>query len=141
MDSRKTIEVLNGLLAILCRSLPAYLAEARPWAQSADPRLRQAIEHLVADQNRYAQRITEMITKYGGRADPGRFPSEFAAKNDLSLDFLRHELLLRQEQNIAAIARCVVELEESAPLHALAEEILGNAKGHLDILTEKIRDV
>jgi hypothetical protein len=134
MKSLRTIEVLNELLRILCRSLPAYLADARPWAHSEDQRLRTAIEQLVADQQRYAQRVTEAIAERGGRPDSGRFPTEFTAKNDLALEFLRREIIHQQEQVVVAIEQCAAKLEGDALLHSLAEETLGNAKGHLDIL-------
>ena len=135
-ESLQTIEVLNELLRILCRSLPAYLADAKPWGQSEDQQLRTALDQLVADQQRYARRVTEAIAERGGRPDPGRFPTEFTAKNDLALEFLRREMIRQQEQDVAAIGRCAAELEGAASLHSLAEEILGNAKGHLDILKE-----
>jgi bacterioferritin (cytochrome b1) len=138
MKSLLTIRVLNQLLGCLCRSLPAYLADARPWAQSGDQQLHAAIDRLVADQDRYAKRVGEAIVELGGRPDPGSFPKGFAAKNDLSLTFLRQEVLDRQEQDIATIEACAAELEGDAALHALAEEILGNAKGHRDILKEMI---
>jgi hypothetical protein len=136
MNPRQTIEVLNELLRILCRSLPAYLADAKPWGQSADRQFRTALDQLVADQQRYARRVSEAITERGGRPDPGRFPTEFTAKHDLALEFLRREMIRGQEQDVVAIQRCAAEFEGTASLHSLAEEILGNAKGHLDILEE-----
>ena len=139
-DAIKAIRVLNDLLRILCRSLPAYLADAKPWAQSEDRQLRVALSHLVADQQRYAQRVAEAIAERGGRPDPGRFPAEFTAKHDLSIEFLRKEVIGQQEQNVLAIERCAAQVEDVAVLHALAEEILGNAKGHLDVLKEMLND-
>jgi hypothetical protein len=130
------IAVLNELLRLLCRSLPAYLADAKPWTQPEDRQLRTALEHLVADQRRYARRVTQQITQRGCRPDAGRFPAEFTAKNDLSLEYLRQEMIRQQEQNILVIRRCAADLEGLAVLHSLAEEILGNARGHLDILKE-----
>jgi hypothetical protein len=136
MKSIPTIRVLNELLRILCRSLPAYLADAKPWAQSGEQQLRAALDHLVADQQRYAQRVTEAVTACGAKPDPGRFPTEFTAKNDLSLEFLRREVIQWQERDVAVIERCAAQLEDIATLHSLAEEILGNTRGHLDILRE-----
>jgi hypothetical protein len=78
--------------------------------------------------------VAEAIGERGGRPDPGRFPTEFAAKNDLSLAFLLREIVESQRDEIASIERCVGQLEAESALHALAEEVLGNAKGHLDIL-------
>jgi hypothetical protein len=140
MKSLKTIRVLDELLRILCRSLPAYLSDARPWGQAGDQRLRSAFDHLVADQQRYARRVTEAIVECGGRPDPGRFPVSFTAKNDLSLEYLHRELIGQQERDVAAIERCAAQLEGIAPLHSLAEEILGNARGHLDVLRETMND-
>jgi hypothetical protein len=136
MNSPHIIAVLNELLRVVCRSLPAYLADARPWAPSDERQLRASLERLAADQQHYARRVEEAIGEYGGRPDPGRFPASFTAKNDLSLEYLRQEVINRQAEDIAAIECCAAELSDIAPLRALAEEILGNAKGHLDILTE-----
>ena len=79
--------MLNRLLAVLCRSLPAYLADAGlgPGGSPAD--IRTALGRLVADQQTYAQRVAEAISQRGGRPDPGPFPPEFAAKNDLAWSF------------------------------------------------------
>jgi hypothetical protein len=140
MNSVKTIQTLNELLRVLCRSLPAYLADARPWARSNDQQLRSALDHLVADQKRYAQYVAEAIAAQGGRPDPGSFASQFTAKHDLSLDFLLHEVIGHQERDISAIKRCAARLEDTSSLHALAEEILGNAKGHLDVLKERTKE-
>jgi hypothetical protein len=136
MESPRTIRVLNELLQVLRRSLPAYLADAKPWGQSEDQPLCSALDHLVADQQRYAQRVSEAIAEHGGHPDPGRFVMQWMAKNDLAIGFLLQEVIRRQEQDVAAIERCAAQLEGVAPLHSLAEEILGNAKGHLDILNE-----
>lgn len=136
LDTLEVVQVLNELLWLLCRSLPAYLADARPWTDSDDRQLRTALERLVADQQRYARRVDETIVSYGGRPDPGRFAMNLTAKNDLSLEFLRQEVINQQQQDIFRFERCAAEFENIPPLHALAEEILGNARGHLDILNE-----
>jgi hypothetical protein len=136
MKSHQTIRLLEELFTILCRSLPAYLADAKPWSSSAAQGLRDELTRIVADERRYAKRTADAIIELGGQPDAGRFPDEFASKNDLSLDFLRDEIVERQQWNIAAIEHCAAQLESTAALHSLAEEILGNARGHLDILKE-----
>jgi hypothetical protein len=136
MESPRTIRVLNELLQVLCRSLPAYLADAKPWGQSEDQPLRSALDRLVADQQRYARRLSEAITDRGGRPDRGQFAMQWMAKNDLAIGFLLQEVIRQQEQDVATIECCAAQLEGIAPLHSLAEEILGNAKGHLDVLRE-----
>jgi hypothetical protein len=136
IGSLKAIYVLNELLRTLCGSLTAYLADARPWTQSDDRQLRAALDHLVADQQRYARRVSEAITAQGGRPEPGRFPMNFTAKHDLSLEYLLSEVIEGQKRDVSAIEHCAAQLEDIALLHSLAEEILGNARGHLEVLQE-----
>lgn len=138
MNPIEATAALNRLLHVLCRSLPAYLADVRYWTRIDCHDIQTAVEHLVGDQQNYAQQVAEAIGQLGGRPNPGRFPAEFAAKNDLSLEFLLEEIVGDQEQSILVIEHCVVQLEGDSALHALAEEILGNAKGHLDILKEML---
>ncbi len=133
MSSTRVVRILNELLGILCRSLPAYLAEADPWLDGED-RFRAAMANMVADQQRYAGLLSAAIVQRGGRPDPGGFPTSFTAKNDLSLGFLRRQVIEHGEQEVKTIEGCVAQLEDAAPLRSLAEEILGNAKGHLEIL-------
>jgi hypothetical protein len=135
-EPQHAIRLLNELLRLLCRSLPAYLAEARPWAHCEDQRLHVSLERLAADQRRYAERVAHAITELGSRPNSGHFPKGYAAKNDLALEFLRAEVIQQQEKDIAMIQRCAAGLEATASLHALAEEILGNARAHLEILKE-----
>jgi hypothetical protein len=139
-SSMKYVRTLNELLRILCSSLPAYLADAKPWAESDDAAIRSGIENLAADQRRYAHRVGELIVECGGRPDPGQFAMHLSAKNDLSIGYLCREVMKQQEQDIREIERCAARLEDNAPLHALAEEILGNAKGHLDILAAMMKN-
>jgi hypothetical protein len=136
MNAHETVPVLNRLFRMLCRSLPAYLADAKTGGWPDRESIRAAVERLAADQRMYAERVAEAITARGGRPDPGGFPTEFAAKNDLSLAFLLREVVASQREETAAIGQCVGQLEGESALHALAEEILGNAKGHLEILAE-----
>ncbi len=131
----RIVRILNELLGVLCRSLPAYLADADPWSVGEN-RFRTALNHLAADQQRYAGLLSQAIVDHAGRPDPGRFPMSFTAKNDLSLAFLRREVIEHHERDIQAIERCVAQLDGVLPLRSLAEEILGNAKGHLEILQE-----
>jgi hypothetical protein len=136
MNAMEAIPVLNRLLGLLCRSLPAYLADVKTLGHPEGERVRTALNRLAADQRMYAQRVADTITLHGGRPNPGQFPSEYAAKNDLSIEFLLREIIAGQEQELVSIAQCASQLESESALHALAEEILGNAKGHLDILVE-----
>lgn len=139
MNPFEAIPVLNDLLGLLCGSLPAYLADAKTLAWPEGDMVRVALDRLVADQRMYAQRVSDAIVECGGRPTVGRFPTGYTAKNDLSLTFLLREIVDSQREDVQAIEQCVGRLESDSALHALAEEILGNAKGHLEILTEMMK--
>ena len=141
MNASETIPVLNRLLGLLCRSLPAYLADVKTLGHPEGDKVRTALNRLVTDQQMYARRVADAIAQRGGQPNLGRFPTEFMAKNDLSLDFLLQEIVASQDQDVVSIGQCVGRLEGDSALHALAEEILGNAKGHLDILLEMVKEV
>jgi hypothetical protein len=128
--------VLERLLGLLCRSLPAYLADARPWAKSANPALVSELERLAADQDRYARRVADAIVAGGGRPEPGRFPIEYTSKHDLNLAFLVQEVIDGLHRDADTVKHCAAQLEDLPPLHSLAEEIHGNLRGHLDLLRE-----
>ena len=140
MNAIDSIPALNQLFVLLCRSLPMYLADVKTLAWPEGEPVRLALGRLVADQQMYAQRVAEAITECGGRPNPGRFPTEFTSKNDLSLAFLLPAIINSLCQTAAMIEQCVGRLEGDAALHALAEEILGNTKGHLDILVEMMKN-
>ncbi len=128
------VAVLNRLLRILCRSLPMYLRDARPWsAVEGDPTLA-ALAAIVADQERFACRTAQAILDQGGQPEPGPFPMEFASMNDAGLDYLLGQVIESQRRDLPRIERCAAELADFPALCALAEEALGNAQAHLDIL-------
>jgi len=134
MNRLEVISVLDRLLQTLCRSLPRYLEDARPWTRRGDQKTIAALTHIVADQRELAQRVAEAIVEHGGRPDPGRFPMEFTAINDLQLDFVLKKLIEYQQRDVETIQRCAADLDEAPMIRALAEEALGNAKGHRDLL-------
>ncbi len=140
MDPSEALSVLNRLLQVLSRSLPMYLVDARPWTRRDDQPLEGALARVVADQRTYAQRVVDRIVAIGGRPDPGRFPMQFASANDLTMEYLRPGLIECQRQDVESLRLCVDELHNDPDLHSLAEEALGNARGHLDILEEMMKD-
>lgn len=136
MDSASIVAVLNRLLRTLTRSLPTYLQVARPWSRGDGQAVQEAMDRLVADQQLYAQRVADAIMARGGRPDPGPFPLEFAAVNDLSLEFLLRAVIRRQRRDLDAVGQCAAELADEPELLTLAEEVWGNTRGHLEILEE-----
>jgi hypothetical protein len=133
------IDVLGRLFRVLYRSLPTYLAGADPWTHPGDEPAAKVLADIVADQRLYAGRIAEAILQKRGRVDNGDFPMEFTELNMLSFDYLLTEMARRQKQDIAAIERCVADLAGDLELQVLAEEVLGNARGHLESLHEAVK--
>lgn len=130
------ITILNRLLALHCRSLPMYLADARPHVTAGEERARQTLAQIVRDQQALSQRIAELILDRRGMIDTGGFPMDFTDTHMLDLEFLVGELIRYQRQDIAAIERCVAALGADREARELAEECLGTAKGHLESLEE-----
>jgi hypothetical protein len=133
------IDVLSRLFQILNRSLPVYLSGAEPWTHPGDESAAKALADIVADQKLYSGRLAEAILRERGRVDGGDFPMEFTELNMLSLDYLLGEMIRRQKLDITAIERCVADLAGNLPYQVIAEEVLGNARGHLETLEELVK--
>jgi len=140
MQSVEALPLLNHLLNLLARSLPIYLADARPYTHTEKSEFLEALRRLASDQRKYADRVAEEISRLGGRPNPGRFPVEFTGKNDLALDFLFWDVIENQEQNVFLLEYFADQLIYYPRLHSLAREILDHAKQHLETLHRSIRD-
>lgn len=134
MPDRDRLASLNRLLHVVCSSLPAYLAGARPWSPLRRPELCAALENMARDQAAYAERLAAMVYQLGGRPDSGRFPTSFTDVHDLSAEYLVRRLIESQRIEVEAVRQCTAALAAGSPERNLAEEILGNLRGHLEIL-------
>lgn len=139
MNSSSTIDVLNRLYGLHLRSLPMYLRDATPWTHNGDSKGQETLSHIVADHENTAARLGSMILDRDGVIDPGKFPMEFTGWNDLSFGFLLQRLIELQGRAIRVIESCVRQLHHDPHAKAVAEEILGEAKGHLQSLQELTR--
>ena len=140
MSPAKICDTLNRLLAIHGSSLPMYLASAAPWISRTDEDARATLSSIVSDQRSTIDRLGELVTENGGRADAAAFPMEFTSYHDLSLDFLLHKMIEKQRQAIDGIRQIIDELSDEAAIRPVVEESLGAAKGHLDSLQELLTD-
>jgi len=136
MTHSDTIDVLNRVLAVLYRSLPVYLQGAKPWTPNDGRRALDALARIAEDQQRYSQRVAAAILQEDGQIAVGQFPLEFTAIHDLALDYLVKRVAQSQRRDIEIIRECVAALADASALRVLAEEILGNAEGHLETLEE-----
>ena len=138
MSSADTNAILNRLLILHHRSLPMYLSYAAPWTQPGRESATQSLAWLVDAQNKMVDRLNEMILENGRVVDFGRFPLTFTSLHDLSFDYLLRQVIAQQERAVAEISVCVDALRLAPLAQALAQEALGEAKGHLDSLREVV---
>jgi hypothetical protein len=138
MADQRTNQVLNRLLIVLSRSMPMYLSHAAPWVSYNGDRTRDALDRLVADQKQYVERLTRLLQDRRYTIDPGEFPMTFTDLHDLSLGFLSKRVLDQQRLDVETIERSLQQLQADAEGRALAEEVLDNAREHLQSLKSAI---
>ncbi len=134
------VSVLNRLLQTLCRSLPLYAEEVKPWSLAGHEPVWTAIGRLAADSRMYSQRVAEAIIEHGGQPNPGPYPLEFAALNDLGLEFFLREIILHLKRDQTVIGECAAELAHAPAVRSLAEEAYGNLRGHIELLENLAAD-
>jgi hypothetical protein len=136
MADPETIELLNRLLNLHLRSLPMYLASARPWYPQADCEAKTVLRHIAEDQQLMVDRIGAVILDLGGSVQPSEFPMEFTDLHDLSIDYLYPQVIARQKSEIEWMRQCCEQLKDSPVARAVAQESLGAAQAHLDNLND-----
>jgi hypothetical protein len=139
MPSTETTDALNRVLAVLERSFPQYLQFAKPYIPPGRDDVMRTISEIVAGQDALAERVSDTVFEAGDLPDDGKFPIEFTDTHDLSIDFLINEAIECQKQDIVDLKECVDSLRLSPAAQMLAEEALGQAKGHLELLEELAR--
>lgn len=136
MNPASQIDVLNRLYVLHNRSLPMYLHYATPWAQNGQAASLEVLKRIAHDQKSLRDRIGEMIIDIDGAVRHGVFPLSFTSLHDLSFEYLLGRLIADQRKLVAEIEKCVRQLDQAPMAQALAEEALGYARGHLDMLEE-----
>ena len=136
MSLVSTNEVLNRILVLHSRSLPMYLSYAPAWQQEEATESAAVLYQIVADQKKSIDRLATFVLDNGGTVDNGEFPMSFTALHDLSVKYVINLCRERQVTVIAALEK-LTEMLALAPLaQALAREVLGEAKGHLQNLQD-----
>ena len=139
MASSRNTDVLNRLLATLHRSLSEYLQGSHYRTNRGDERAEAVVRHLVEDQRALSARLAELILERHGQIAPSSFPMEFTDLNLLSLDYLLQELIRHQRLDIETVEECVGALRGDREARDVAEEVLGNARGHLENLESVVK--
>jgi bacterioferritin (cytochrome b1) len=129
-------DVLNQLLHLLLCGLPAYVVEINPWIQPGQESIRKALANLADDRRLYANRTIQAIMDRDGHPDSGSFPLEYTGLNDVSIEYLINELTDSLHLDMEILEALSAQLADISDLHALVEEVLGNTKGHAEILEQ-----
>jgi len=136
MSQLSLTATLNQLLAIIGRSFLQYARYSRPYVPPGREGALETLESIAADQTILAERISQMIVDAGDSPRAGEFPMEYTNTGDLYVDYVVGLCIDYQRQDIAAIEVLVESLQLYPAAKSLAEEALGMAKGHLDLLKE-----
>ena len=139
MADSETCAILNRLLEVVHRSLPMYFADVPSWTGlGAEPAL-ETLSEIVRDQKSLSQQLATLILDSHCRVEVGEYPMEFTGLHDCALDYLIGRMIEYQKRDIRLIERYVEELGPDARAKALADEVLGTARGHLESLEELVR--
>ena len=130
------LDVLNDLLILHNRSLIAYLSDAVPYVGRGEEPVAEQLRSMAQDHRAMVDRLGRNILELRGAVNHGVFPIQFTDLHDLSLEYLLGELICRQQSAIENIETCVERVQGDPELKGVAEEALGEAKAHLDVLKE-----
>ncbi len=111
--AQNPLAILNRLMGLHLRSLPAYLSSAQPWFASADSPAENALRHIAEDQRIMANRLGAVILEHGGTIQSSEFPMEFTDLNDLSIDYLLQLVRQSLEDDIVDIRQCIDQLQDA----------------------------
>ena len=134
----KSIDVLNRLVGHHASSLASYLADARPWsAGESASRVMSLFDQIARDHLRIVERAGKRIIDLGGVSQNiHSYPMEYTSLHDVSVDFLSQKLAA-YEANLQVLAQaCAEQLSHDAESQSIANEAVGMAQGHLDLLRE-----
>ena len=141
MNSVGTTQLVNQLISIHARSLPAYLSDAAPFVTAKHAYAKDVVEMIAADQSMTVDKLADYLIERNQPVKTGTFPIEFTGYHDLSIEFLLDDMLVRQKSEIEMIEGIVDALKSDPMIRPLAEEALGAAKGHLESIEEIRRGV
>jgi hypothetical protein len=136
MTSVNPVDVLNRLIVLHNRSLAMYLRYASPTWLRGDEQARQVLQQIGDDHQQTVDRLGEMVVDLDGAVYFGGFSMTFTSYHDLNFAFLLKRLVEGQRKIISTTEECARQLDAFPMARALAEESLGAAKAHLELLEE-----
>jgi hypothetical protein len=94
----------------------------------------ETLQNIVHLQQDMSDRLATLILENGGQIDYGEFPMHFTGLHDLSVEYVLKQCIERENKEITMIEKCVTLLAMAPYAQAVAQEALGEAKGHLEAL-------
>ena len=134
--SISTSDILNHISAIHTYSLAAYLRWTAPYFAPEQQEERDTLDVIIADQERTVDKIGAIIIDMREVVIGGEFPLDYTSYHDLGFDYLLGKLIENETEIIEKVTKCVNALPEDSEFRAVAEEVLGNDKAHLQMLQE-----
>lgn len=137
MTSADTISALNRLYYLVLRSFAAYSLEVRPVTFRGPEEMYDLLKQIVGEQRTLAEHIAEAIRERRAAVEPGQFPIEFTAWNDVALPrVLEHSLELLRE--VVSEADAIAEENPQPPVYHFAREVRHLASRHVEQLEQAL---
>jgi bacterioferritin (cytochrome b1) len=127
----ESIAALNVALATVLKSFPQYLRWSRPWVPPGHEAELAALEKIVVEQDKFAERLYDAIDELGGLPDTGDFPMEFTDTHDLSIDYMMREAVGYARQDVAAVEAAAATGPLAPQAVPLVKEAVQMAQRHL----------
>lgn len=132
----KSVGALNQALLAERFSLAIYLRDGRQRTHPGDEPLEEAVRRIANDHERYADRITKLLSDHGGHVAHGHFPMEFTEHDDeTALDFLLPELIRHEQRVVEQIEQAIETVDLETEVCDLLKGLLRTEKGHVEALT------
>lgn len=93
MDDRRTIEILNDLLAAEYSTLGQHLGECSPFVSMQTAEDQALLQRISAAARAHEQAMAELIFKLRGAPRPPRLPTELGGVHYLTLDYLMPQII------------------------------------------------
>ncbi|RMF90600.1 MAG: hypothetical protein D6741_16760 [Planctomycetota bacterium] len=116
-------DILHRLFHIAHGTLPMYLADTSPWVPHRLEELEEAFAEIVAEQRRFAERLTDVLDRVDVVPVSQPVPRIYTSLHDVAVDYLARLALQRHQEEIRQIEACRSEATSPA-LRELIDEML-----------------
>jgi hypothetical protein len=136
MNDRRQNELLNALLISLGRSLLQYMAEAWPWTNNGEQKLRSEVDALADRQSRAAAAVADYLARHNWPIDFGIYPVDYTDLNYVSLDYLLGEIARNADELLAETQQTRSLIHDPE-----ASELLARVEGEQQSIAARLREL